>query len=406
MNMNLSETVLEYHLEKRAGWFLTAFWGRFPAASIFFLSSLATLLLWYFFFLRRRWQFYYFTVNSLFRFSPDAVMILDSGGKIIAVNRRFRKLMKPGFRESATGGKPGDPEVESDAGKFLEGTQLAELSPLVAAGKSKQGIMELLEDNQPVTVKYRLECLDNKRRHLGMVLILQDVTRLLEETRRTIWKFMAQNAAHRLKSPLQKITLAGERIIMNIRRGRTDPEKILEIQRNIQGTVQKMNEIIGEFLLVTEQRINPKPLDISSFLLKNIQYYQEHNLSEGISLKLELAPDLPLVSADEYHLLTVLVNLLDNSLKALQGEGTIEVKAGLTPEAPGFLRVTVSDNGVGISAEQLPRIFQHQKGYFENGHGIGLSVAQSIIQAHGGRITVESKPGIGTSFHVDIPLVE
>ena len=150
--------------------------------------------------------------------------------------------------------------------------------------------------------------------------------------------------------------------------------------------------------------------DIRKFLMKNVQYYRQKNLSESVQLKLSLADELPTVMADDYHLLTLLVNLLDNSLKAVQGEGTMTVSAEpfVDTDDPGkrWLRLKIEDDGVGIPAELLPRIFQHHASFFKEGHGVGLAVVYSIVQAHNGRISVESEPGKGTAFMVDLPLVE
>jgi signal transduction histidine kinase len=113
---------------------------------------------------------------------------------------------------------------------------------------------------------------------------------------------------------------------------------------------------------------------------------------------LELA--LPMVSVDRDQLLQVLHNLVRNGLEAVGGNGTVRVSA--RREGDG-LAIAVSDDGPGIREEDLPRVFEPYFTTKEGGTGLGLAVAQRIVEEHGGRLEVSSSPGRGATFTVRLP---
>ncbi len=404
-------------LNSQAGSF-TGYWVKRSQLLYYsVVSGIATLFAWmllYVFVLYRRWRFQRAAVDALFRHSPEAILILDSQDRIRAMNERFRCLLRH------TGGTDSGPNPELAGGphrgvtrrQHLQNLALPDLlKPLfqrVFANGETSGTVDLLEDNQPVSFQFRLDSMRSGGSRYGRALILQDITHHLERTRRTIWSFMAQNTAHRLKSPLQRIRFAAENALIRLRKGHLERERMESSHRAVLDTALEIDQIIHEFLELSERRVKPRPLDPSRFLLKNVQRYRERNLGSDVVLALDLEEGLPHIQADEYHLLTVLVNLLDNSLKAVQGEGRIDVGARVVADSGDeprrMLRISVRDDGVGIKTEDLPRIFQHQESFFRNGHGIGLAVVYNIVTAHEGRISVESEEGVGTSFYVDLPL--
>src|SRR5215212_8600497 len=125
----------------------------------------------------------------------------------------------------------------------------------------------------------------------------------------------------------------------------------------------------------------------------------------GLVIRLEVAPDLPQVWVDRRRIEQVLINLVHNAVKFTPEGGEIVVGAGL---ADGMLRVSVRDTGVGINAEELPRIFERfyktDAARRSAGSGLGLAIAKRIVQAHGGTISAESTPGHGATFSFTLPL--
>jgi two-component system sensor histidine kinase HydH len=128
---------------------------------------------------------------------------------------------------------------------------------------------------------------------------------------------------------------------------------------------------------------------------------QQQALSKAIEVELKKNPDLPEVEHDGDQIHQVLLNLLLNSIQAIDGQGKIAV--GLEAR-DGMAAISVSDTGRGISAEDLPNIFRPFYTTKGNGTGLGLSLARRIVEEHQGRIEVTSSVGKGTKFTVLLPM--
>jgi two-component system phosphate regulon sensor histidine kinase PhoR len=124
----------------------------------------------------------------------------------------------------------------------------------------------------------------------------------------------------------------------------------------------------------------------------------------GVALRVEASIDLPGVRADQVRLEQVLVNLIHNAIKFTRPGGEVVLFA---EAAGGAVRFGVKDTGIGIPADDVPRIFERfyrvDKSRAGSGTGLGLSIARHIVEAHGGRIWVESNEGRGSSFYFMIP---
>jgi signal transduction histidine kinase len=127
----------------------------------------------------------------------------------------------------------------------------------------------------------------------------------------------------------------------------------------------------------------------------------------GCHLEVEVEPGLPDISADPDAIVTVLINLLDNAYKYTRVEKTIGLRVSRERDSIAF---EVRDNGIGIAPREQKRIFQRfyqvdQRLARETGGcGLGLSIVDSIVHAHGGKVSVQSQPGEGSAFTVSLPL--
>jgi two-component system sensor histidine kinase BaeS len=122
----------------------------------------------------------------------------------------------------------------------------------------------------------------------------------------------------------------------------------------------------------------------------------------GVALQSEVTDETPLVDVDPLRLREVLVNLVGNALRHSRRGGSVRVSASADD---GTLRLAVPDSGSGISAEDLPHIFERfYKAPDSKGSGLGLAIARNLVLAHGGEIEAESAPGVGTTMRITIPL--
>jgi signal transduction histidine kinase len=122
-------------------------------------------------------------------------------------------------------------------------------------------------------------------------------------------------------------------------------------------------------------------------------------------LTITVEPDLPLLHFDYVQIAQVLVNLIENAVKYTAGGTTIAVAAR---QVPGAVEISVHDDGPGIPREHQLRLFDKFYRVYPStaapGAGIGLAISKGLVEAHGGRIWVESEPGSGTTFHFTLPL--
>jgi two-component system NtrC family sensor kinase len=146
-----------------------------------------------------------------------------------------------------------------------------------------------------------------------------------------------------------------------------------------------------------------KPMDLNEVIRRAVSVVMTQLSLNRVNLSLDLAPDLPEVSADANQIQQVVVNLLLNAADAIGSEGG-SIRA-ITRRGPSeSIEFLMEDSGRGISAEDLPRIFEPfftTKG--NQGTGLGLAVSWGIIEAHGGSLEVQSEPGKGTRFTLRLP---
>ena len=145
--------------------------------------------------------------------------------------------------------------------------------------------------------------------------------------------------------------------------------------------------------------------DLNQTIERALELVQHELLAHGITIHLQLTPDLPPLLASADHLQSVWLNLLLNAIDSLdKSPQTISISSG---KSGSEMQVSVRDNGKGISPEHLPLIFEpfYTTKAPGRGTGLGLSVSRRIIQQHGGSIWVESQPGEGSAFIVTLPTV-
>jgi len=157
-------------------------------------------------------------------------------------------------------------------------------------------------------------------------------------------------------------------------------------------------------------RMHQAPADLAELVNSELSGISDQAQEHDISLHNNLPADLPRVFIDAGRIRQVLRNLLENALRYTNTGGDITVEATSTPV--GWLTIAVSDNGSGITAEDLPYVFDHfyksdqsrQRG--QSGSGLGLAIVKQFVQAHGGKVWVESQAGKGSTFFFTLPLAQ
>ncbi len=247
---------------------------------------------------------------------------------------------------------------------------------------------------------------DEQDKYLGMVIANQDITKEVEVEQMKA-DFISM-LTHDLKNPLTVIISSSQLII----KGYLGPidlkteDQIKAIYRN----GQTMLELVNNFLDVSKieagrMSIGKHPLSIADLIDNVVQNFQMQATELGIDLIKEVDRNLPVITGDPFQMERVLSNLVSNAIKFTSRPGMVIVKTKVVSD---YLQISVSDSGQGIPKDELPHLFNR---YFRTknvegkvkGTGLGLYIVKSIVEAHNGKVEVQSEAGKGTTFDIILP---
>lgn len=169
---------------------------------------------------------------------------------------------------------------------------------------------------------------------------------------------------------------------------------------------KRMGVLAKGLMDYTRSKVNLEPMDLNGMLTSTIEFVKSDKRFRGVEWDVLLDPELPQVRADVGQIQGVFINLFVNAADAMGAQETrraIQVRTKLDPRTPA-VEIEVQDTGPGIKREHLGRMFEFMFTTKADGHGFGLSTSHRTIENHGGRITVESDPGEGARFHIELPL--
>jgi len=211
---------------------------------------------------------------------------------------------------------------------------------------------------------------------------------------------LAAAVAHEVRNPLNAISVGLQRLREEFRPADNHAEYARFVDL-MQGEVKRLNGIVEEFLsLARPISLKPDLVRVGELLQEVTALLQADADARGVRIDLAVPRDLPAARLDRDAVKQVFLNLLLNGLEAMPGGGTLTISASALG---GSLRLTVGDTGDGIPADLLPRIFEPYVTTKTKGMGLGLPIARRIVEAHGGRIEAESRPGLGCRFTITLP---
>jgi signal transduction histidine kinase len=349
---------------------------------------------------------------------PDAVLVGDADGirhansaalsilemrSVEEINRSVREL--PGaLRIRRSDGSPMPPEYRP-FGRALRGETVSD-ELLVRMPRSGREIV-MRTAAAPVRLGERIA---------GAVIVGTDVTaekRAIEDRQRLLERAEQAVAdrdhvlavvSHELRNPLNTVTMAAGvlRDIVSV------PEAGQKSIATLVRSAERMKRMIQDLLDLSSIQagrlaIDPRPLDAKQLAEEAVETFGSEASDKGLTLALELEGDLPMIRADRDRLLQALANLVSNASKATSRGGIL---VGARWDVPSQSVVFwVRDTGPGISEEQKNRLFEpYWRGQTTyRGTGLGLAITRGIVDAHGGRIWLESTPGAGATFFFTIP---
>jgi two-component system nitrogen regulation sensor histidine kinase NtrY len=231
--------------------------------------------------------------------------------------------------------------------------------------------------------------------------------RLVQVERVAAWRELARRLAHELKNPLFPLQITVE----NLQRAReASPDQFDEVFREstaaLRAELANLNAIVGRF---SDFARMPAPhlqnVDMNEAVRAAVRLFEPQFSAVGrppITTEFFLTPVLPELQADPELLHRALQNLVLNAMDAMTAGGTLTLR---TQAHDGVVRVEISDTGAGLTPEECGRLFTPYYTSKQHGTGLGLAIVQSVVSDHGGKISVESEPGRGTTFRIELPVV-
>lgn len=242
----------------------------------------------------------------------------------------------------------------------------------------------------------------------GAVVVLHDISELrrLERVRRD---FVA-NVSHEFKTPLTAIQGFAETLLAGALEDRRNSRRFLEIIRDHASRLGRLTDDLLKLSLIEAGKLelDIQPIALADLVAACVETSRFQANQKQLVLDVECPSQLPRVKGDAGRLREVLQNLLDNAVQYTPTGGRILVSAALQDQR---MVITVADTGIGIPEAEQGRIFERfyrvdaARSREAGGTGLGLAIARHIVEAHGGRIWVESTVGQGSKFHFSIPLV-
>lgn len=272
-----------------------------------------------------------------------------------------------------------------------------------------------LEKNVQVTVGDRSLALlvkvsvlmDEHGRHLGAVVVLDDLSELQKAQRVAAWREVARRIAHEIKNPLTPIRLCAQRLhrrYVAATGGEGCDAVMAECTETIIQQVDHMKRLVNEFSQFARMpEAQPKPCDLGVLAQEAVSLYR--HIHGNIRFQVKISADFPRLHLDPDQFRQVLNNLLENAVHALDGdEGEVEIRLEYDPILR-IARLECADTGPGLTPEAKLRVFEPYFSTKEKGTGLGLAIVAKIVADHNGFVRVRDNEPRGTVFVIELPAV-
>ncbi|MBW1703770.1 MAG: HAMP domain-containing protein [Deltaproteobacteria bacterium] len=245
---------------------------------------------------------------------------------------------------------------------------------------------------------------DDRGNYIGLVAVFEDLSEIEKAQRMAAWREVARRIAHEVKNPLTPIQLSAQRL--NKRYGKKlakeDEGVFKECTEMIINQVEELKGLVNEFSKFARMPAsNPVPANIREIIKESLSLYRAAH--KNIKLTFNDSNEVPVFNLDREQIKRVMINLLDNAIEAMNGEGELVINLNYD-NLLQMVRIEVADNGRGISAEHKARLFEPYFSTKRQGTGLGLAIANTIITDHNGFIRVQDNQPKGTTFIIELPV--
>ncbi|KJS29485.1 MAG: histidine kinase [Desulfatitalea sp. BRH_c12] len=242
---------------------------------------------------------------------------------------------------------------------------------------------------------------DEAGQHVGIVMVIDDLTELEKAQRMAAWREVARRIAHEVKNPLTPISLSAQRLKRKYSQIIDEPV-FDECTQMIINHVELIRNLVNEFSAFARfPTADPKPCDLPPIIEETIALYKEGH--PNIDFRIHIQDAVPMMNLDRQQIKQAMINLVDNAVSAIRVQGTISILVSHDTILK-MVRVEVADDGIGITTEDKIRLFEPNFSTKKTGMGLGLTIVNSIVSDHGGMISVRDNPPRGAKFVIELPV--
>lgn len=325
----------------------------------------------------------------------SGVMLIDNKGYVTLINREYKELFNVEASDILY-------RLYYEVIAHKEIIRIIEEIFMIEQSIKRQLLIPLVIERKHFEV-YGAPIIGNHDEWKGILVVFHDITELkkLEQMR----KDFVANVSHELKTPITSIKGFSETLLDGAMKDEEALQHFLSIILKESDRLQALIQELLDLSKIEQQQfvLNTEPLDIPHLLEETCAILQGKADEKNIALNLN-SPDRPItINGDSYRVMQIFINLITNALNYTGKAGSVDINVIEEKQA---VKVEVHDSGIGIEKDELPRIFERfyrvDKARSRNsgGTGLGLAIVKHIVEAHKGKITVESKPGKGTIFTV------
>lgn len=347
----------------------------------------------------------------------EPIIVTDSKGHVLKLNQAAAELLGGGVD-----GANSEPGTQTGAGtgaydrmaliklantpggdKILDAIRNAVQMQKAVAAEDEAAMLPMRIGEREQSFRLRTTPMrDSEGRLLGAVTTLEDVTSL-QDTDRFKTQFIAV-ASKRLRDPLLQLRRGLYALSMHFA-GELRPLQA-ELVTSATQEAQKLDDLMADLIEVAELdsgKRTPQLERLHSYseLVGTRNRMTDAACVKSIRMEIKAFADLSYIEADRRAVRTILDNLVSNAIRYSPVGGEVVLEG---EERKGFIQFTVKDNGPGIAAERLPRIFDRFSSFSDGGSGLGLALVRRLVESLGGQISVESRLGHGTTFRFTLPI--
>ncbi len=350
-------------------------------------------------------------IETILESVPSGMLSLDASRRIVRSNGAVRRLLRLDENPPVPAQTLNDLFPE-DAVVDLE--HMLRKADRMGSTTSQ---LEIVTPRVTLNVAVTVASLDppsssmrNGRQRTGYVVVLEDLTDILQAQKQTAWREVARRIAHEIKNPLTPLALSAERIRRHLERAKPPDAASLNVIRQcaatISSSVDTVRTLVDEFsTLARFPASKPQPSDINAIVNQALLLFDGR--LDGIRVQRFLADDLPRVQADPEAIKRAIANLVDNAAEAMHNSlmKEIVISTALADERDS-VEIVIADTGYGVTPEVKERLFLPYFSTKRRGTGLGLAIVSRIIEDHRGSIRVEENSPVGARFIVELPVAQ